>query len=364
MIRVKMTAVLLCSGVLLGCSDGGGSSSGRVPAVPQGLTVTAAGDAQVSLNWQSTTRTVSYNLYVAPVSLDVLDGSASNYASIDGARMLETEDTSLTVTGLTNDQLMFFAVTSENTVGESRLSGIVVGSAVMPRSTVTLALNDTGIQISGRTDTDGNEASCVSGDLKQDCDLDNGAPGGIDGFDFTRLAADGTPAATEATSWACVKDNRTGLIWAVKQASGAHTTTDQFHWYDQNVLTNAGDVGSLNEQGDSCDGYQSDAAASWCHTQAYQVRTNTEVLCGLQNWRLPELDELKNILHYGKAAPMIVEQFFPHTQSDRYWSATPNVLFGDNAWAVDFATGKAVFLKKNSPQRVRLVSYGKQEVQP
>ena len=61
--------------------------------------------------------------------------------------------------------------------------------------------------------------------LAQDCSQGRSAnansnSNGVNGFDFTRINADGseyTGSGNYSTSpWACVRDNRTGLMWEVK----------------------------------------------------------------------------------------------------------------------------------------------------
>lgn len=42
------------------------------------------------------------------------------------------------------------------------------------------------------------------------------------GFDYTKLDANGDDLAEAATSWSCVRDNVSGLIWEVKTTSGLH----------------------------------------------------------------------------------------------------------------------------------------------
>lgn len=355
------TALALAAMLITGCSNssGGGNKNSELNK-PTELTVLSAGDGTVSLQWKSVPRASGYHLYMASESFEQLDGDAANYATLANSNLIGASVTSATVTGLTNDRLMFFAVTATTNERESVLSDEVVAAAITPRTDKTLTLNGTGITISAAVDEPyGNYDHCQDVDgLIQDCQQSTHA------VDLNRLDASGNEVTDPTAEWHCVLDNATGLIWEVKQMAGAQAATDHFNWYSTNALVNAGNSGVSNDDGAICSGYSEDDPATFCNTQAYIVRINNQGLCGLSNWRLPEVDELKNIVHYGKAAPMIADEYFPNTESGRYWTATANVLFGDNAWVVDFGSGRSGFVRKSSNHRVRLVSHGKQEIQP
>jgi hypothetical protein len=117
--------------------------------------------------------------------------------------------------------------------------------------------------------------------------------GGAVGFDFTPLDSsgtvititDGVPASTPS----CVHDNVTDLTWEVPATATAYTL----------------------------------AAAN-----TYVTTTNTNHLCGTQaSWRLPTLQELISIAHYGSiASPFIDTNYFPNTASDFYWSSSPTFV--------------------------------------
>ncbi len=80
-------------------------------------------------------------------------------------------------------------------------------------------------------------------------------PNGVSGFDFTKIANDGSELAanavlgTGAAQWACTRDNVTGLLWEVKTSSGLRGTYNRFTWYSSNAATNGGDAGANAPQG-------------------------------------------------------------------------------------------------------------------
>ena len=78
-----------------------------------------------------------------------------------------------------------------------------------------------------RTATHGRDALARAGQLQK-------VGGGEAGFDFTKLDANGNALPASATSWDCVRDNVTGLIWEVKTTSGLRSWSNTYTWYDPN----------------------------------------------------------------------------------------------------------------------------------
>lgn len=207
-------------------------------------------------------------------------------------------------------------------------------------------LNDTGITWSGDYPS-GNNVSCnnpASNPSPQDCNtgrdadiLTNSiADDGHAGFSFTKLHASGVPLtnqslAYDTTPWACVQDNVTGLVWEVK-TKGLDTIAN-FHRF---ILTYkwGGDTaigkGHPNSQGPYYD------VGGW---NALVQGSNTEILCGFNNWRVPTVAELSSIVNKGTFNPAIDTDYFPQTQSNWYWSSSPVANDSGKAWAVDFING-------------------------
>ena len=67
--------------------------------------------------------------------------------------------------------------------------------------------------------------------------------GGVAGFDFTRLNADGSDYTGNgdynSQPWACVRDNHTGLVWEVKTDDGGiHDKNNTYRWGGKTALVN------------------------------------------------------------------------------------------------------------------------------
>ena len=110
------------------------------------------------------------------------------------------------------------------------------------------------------------------------------------------------------TNNACVFDNLTGLMWA-RQPSMALSSS----W--QGALTYANDL----------------------------------ILCGFDDWRMPNRKELWSLAHYGRTntAAYLVEQGFVDLLPETYWSSTSQSGTPD-AWSNYFDYGRVVAFDKTS----------------
>lgn len=183
--------------------------------------------------------------------------------------------------------------------------------------------------------------------------------GGKAGFDFTKIANDGSKLPVTAKQgyenkdWACTADNATGLVWEVKPNDGSLRDKDNtYSWYSSNTTANGGFAGYKN--GGNCTGSIS------CDTSAYLKAINEISLCGKKDWRIPSKQELISIANYN-TNPLIDTTYFPnkpYSQSRPVWwswSSSPYAGNSNSAWLVDFLTGETNTAGKSTRGWVMLV---------
>ncbi|MCI5157075.1 MAG: DUF1566 domain-containing protein [Candidatus Electrothrix sp. AUS1_2] len=241
------------------------------------------------------------------------------------------------------------------------------------------ALNDTGIDWSGNYKS-GYNTGCSSsttpdGDnvvSAQDCShgrdaTHNDDSDGHAGFSFTKLDSNGVSLADQnadyaTTPWGCVKDNVTGLIWEVKtDDSGLHDKDDKYTWYNTDPTTNGGDDGYADYVGNTCYGYNSGDASTFCNTEAYVNRVNAARWCGASNWRMPTRKELMSIVDFEIFRhPAVDTDYFPNTMSHSYlsgffyWTGTPDYSQYE-AYYITFHSGASNGTERRGSGFVRLV---------
>ena len=232
---------------------------------------------------------------------------------------------------------------------------------VFSGSVATQRINDTGITFSGEYPT-GNNAGCTGSNnlAAQDCingrdaNLPAKVGGGTAGFDFTKISNSGgvLPASavlgSGSNDWACTRDNVTGLIWEVKTVGGLRDKNHSYSWLSSDFTNNGGTIGTIN--GGVC------STAGRCDTEKFVQDVNTAGLCGLKDWRIPNLHELESIVNYGSLNPAIDYVFFPNTPippGSKFWSSAPTR--GGGAWYVDFWLPATTGALSTSANRVRVV---------
>lgn len=323
--------------------------------------VTSACSVQASFNQNSYTVTAvsSDGGQITPGSLSVLHGQTATFSVVadDNYRI---DDVSGCDGSLDNEIFTTAAITSACTINAS-FAFVPIGG-----------LNDTGIAWCANSNT--NNLDCpVAGFEEQDGEFGRDAQaragtltkigGGVAGFDYTKIAADGSVLAiqdvawdangTEAagSQWSCVRDNVTGLIWEVKTTDGGLRDTNSYYsWYNPDNSTNGGNVGSQN--GGLCRG-------SECDTYAYVQAVNSQKLCGASDWRMPTVLELLGIVDSSNFAPSIDKGYFPNTPSSvLFWTSDPYVFNSSLGWSVLFLNGSVDLIGKGNSASVRLVRTG------
>ena len=172
--------------------------------------------------------------------------------------------------------------------------------------------------------------------------------------DYTKLDARGNKLPSSARSWACVLDNRSGLIWEVKtDDGGARDKDNKYRWGGKGVS----DVALKwvkNSPGNKYPESRWDGSGErYDDWNKLITAANSEQLCGFSDWRVPDLYELASLVRCRGGSyqnldagcdgsyqrPTIDTKYFPNAQSGRYWSASPNADGSDDAWQLDFDGG-------------------------
>lgn len=249
-----------------------------------------------------------------------------------------------------------------------------------------IALNDTGVT----TFSDGNQlhgatfepssAPVQDGSVGLDVTQNNNRDGHA-GFSFTKLDLHGNPLDANAVTWACVRDNTTGLVWEEKMPESRLLNMQKWRaqnynytWYEADETINGGSSGAINNQprmdkneptGDFCT-YLPERDAQdrrhelACNVSSYVNSLSTEGLCGFNDWRVPEVNELRSIYSYSSDTESSHPDstFFANTVTDTghaYWTATPAADNKASSWCIGAGVGDIRLCKKDSGQQIRAV---------
>lgn len=222
-------------------------------------------------------------------------------------------------------------------------------------------LNDTGITFGSNESNNGTNCNTtITGTngsiLEQDCSQGrsatvNSGSDGEGGFDLTRINADGSVYSGNGNyasePWACVRDNRTGLLWEVKTRDGGiHDASNFYRW---GGLT-AKDRDNEDRDGDYYDDWNN-----------LIITTNEENFCGYSDWRVPDNAQFMSLVNFGNGfgpnSYKIDQAYFPNATSDFYWTASPyRGSHGEfYAWAFQLAFGNNKNVQRYQASALRLV---------
>ena len=317
-------------------------------ATPSSISLNTLSNSEIHLSWPSVNNAESYNLFRysnAGCNIEV------NYqACADALYTSNITATEFLDSGLDRDSVYYYQleVLAENLVKSDP-------SEQYSATTAEYHLyNDTGITYSGKYSSGDltycGELTDTNIDAEQDCDTGRDADSslskigdGVAAFDFTKLASDGTVLGVQndewstdgdesiGTSWSCVRDNTTELVWQVNSVD-----QELYNWGGTTALTGGSGTyySDWNEQVDLA---------------------NSSMLCGLSDWRVPTLDELMGLSYMHKdSAEHIDSHYFPNiTGSTQYWTALPR---GNQALVFYQAWSLPQSLATNDEAYLRLVS--------
>jgi len=153
----------------------------------------------------------------------------------------------------------------------------------------------------------------------------------VNPMSFTKLGAK-LKVLEDSADWKSgyrmVQDNNTGLVWEVKSPK----------------------KGDLNYFEDKY---------TWKQAQdTYIKQLNKKKYGGFSDWRLPNKDELRSIIDYGKANPAVDPTFFPNTKSDFYWTSVIYNMQKPFVWGIFFGLGSGICYTPQSQRFVRAVRGG------
>jgi hypothetical protein len=273
-----------------------------------------------------------------------------------------------------------------------------------------LAINDTGtILFYNGTGFQATEsADYPSQDADHGLDVDATDTDGKAGFRLTRLDDAGN-AVSAGNPYRCVKDENTGLIWEVKTSPTvipagdptksyagfveeevrlSNLETDDpdykpyaynnvhaawqsanyaYYWFNENADINGGSAGASGPAG--YDGYMMQQTCAFpnqnqvgyssstnrCNTDLYAKYASALAVCGVKDWRMPTIEELRSILNYNPTDDGLDPNYFPFMNGYRYLSSTPYSQERGSLWCMDTATKEIKLCNKQGPSSIMLV---------
>ncbi len=139
---------------------------------------------------------------------------------------------------------------------------------------------------------------------------------------YVHLNAKGKKIGHDRIQARCVMDKDTGLVWELKTTDGSvHDRENNYRWGG----TGAEKTGS---------GFFDD----W---NSLIKQSNTEKLCGFDDWRVPTIIELKTLVITRQQGLAINTEYFFDTKDSPYWSSSAYENYPEHAQTVHFGSGNS-----------------------
>lgn len=229
---------------------------------------------------------------------------------------------------------------------------------------------------------------------------ENSALDGMHALSFTKLDQDGNTLSEGSTNYACVRDNRTGVVYEAKNSrnqiriyqndrgvevrevdssSNYRSSSFEYFWYNPSKVQSGGSAGHQDELIDTKKGIGATCAYPpensrphklYCNTESFISEVNWRGLCGHKNWRLPTIEELRSVALYdseigdenGRLDPLFFRFGYPDGVAGQdqveYFSSTPSAANSASAWCFNPYFGTARLCHKGTVHFVRLVRSG------
>ena len=328
------------------------------------LTDVEQGDTEFTLAWNHVDYAQQYNLYLATEQGVTPD----NFNVLDGGDIYLDIESPFTVEELDNETTYFFVVTAVAYEFESQPSR---EQFVTPQEPFVAngGLNDVGVlfcsdntfdnhncpltDFPGQAGDTGRDAAARVGELEKQ-------GGGYAGFDFTKLNQFGAVlqdqerswqfggSEAEGTRWTCVRDNTTGLYWHIASDEEEHPLSRPLvaSWYNPDPDVNGGNPGRDNVNSHNRNSMELVEAA------------NELQLCGFDDWRISEFNELYGLMNFSGTVPMIDMHYFPDTPTESntvHHTGTTSATNVGASRAINLRTGTTYARGKQYVQHFKLV---------
>lgn len=251
-----------------------------------------------------------------------------------------------------------------------------------------------------------------------DSSADNNS-NGESGFVYSKIDSSGNALHHDTQSYEsdningyrCVRDVNSGLTWEVKsttlhelpQLSGkalkdhiadevdkfkdednvepfkytnaqANWQTNEYtyYWYNKTETSNGGIEGATGEllpnikypinsmcayPNENMSNYSSDN--KFCDTSVYAEYANSMSMCGFNDWRIPNVEELRSIHNYNVSDSKVdTINYFGDESTGNYFTSSPTVENSGSVWCVNSESGEAKLCNKQQPNHIRLVRGG------